>query len=70
MMNTEQILEQALQLNANQKFSIVNALLNSLDEPDATLEEIWNSEAEKRLQAYRSGKLRGIPMEQVFSDSQ
>lgn len=40
MINTEQILEQALQLNANQKFSIVNALLNSLDEPDTTLEEI------------------------------
>ena len=69
-MNTEQILEQALQLNVNQKFSIVNALLNSLDEPDATLENIWNTEAEKRLQAYRSGKLRGIPMEQIFADDE
>ena len=69
-MNTEQILEHALQLNANQKFSIVDALLNSLDEPDDTLEEIWNTEAEKRLHAYRTGNLRGIPMEQIFTDSQ
>lgn len=69
-MNTEQILEQALQLNANQKFSIVNALLNSLDEPDAVLEEIWNAEAEKRLHAYRAGKLRGVPMDQIFTDSE
>lgn len=69
-MNTEQILEHALQLNAKQKFSIVNALLNSLDEPDEVLEEIWNTEAENRLHAYRAGKLRGIPMEQIFTDSE
>ena len=69
-MNTEQILEHALRLNAKQKFSIVDALLKSLDEPDDALEEIWNTEAGKRLHAYRSGKLRGIPMEQIFADNQ
>lgn len=69
-MNTEQILTQALQLNANEKFSIVNTLLKSLDEPDSTLDELWNTEAQSRLQAYRAGKLRGIPMEEIFTDDE
>lgn len=69
-MNPEQIIEHALQLNANEKFSIVDALLNSLDKPDDVLEEVWNMEAEKRLHAYRSGKLQGIPMEQIFTENQ
>ena len=69
-MNTQQIINHALQLNANQRFTIVNELLNSLDKPDSQLEEIWQTEAQQRLQAYRGGKLRGIPMEKVFTDDE
>jgi putative addiction module component (TIGR02574 family) len=69
-MNTQQIINHALQLNASQRFAIVNELLNSLDKPDSQLEDIWQTEAEQRLQAYRAGKLRGIPMEQIFTDDE
>ena len=67
-MNTQQILTQALQLKASEKFSIIETLLNSLDQPDAGIDEIWNAEAEKRLLAYREGRLQGISMEQIFND--
>jgi len=47
---------------------IVEGLLKSLDEPDRKIDEIWAEEAKKRLKAYRDGKLKGIPMEEVFKD--
>jgi putative addiction module component (TIGR02574 family) len=67
-MSTKELLEEALKLKADEKFTIVEGLLRSLDEPDATLESIWAEEAEKRLKAYREGRLEGIPMEEVFKD--
>jgi len=53
-------------LKAEERFLIVEGLLKSLDEPDRKIDEIWAEEAEKRLKAYRDGKLKGIPMEEVF----
>ncbi|NWF35375.1 addiction module protein [Mariprofundus sp. KV] len=60
------VLKQALNLNPEERFLVVEGLLKSLDEPDAKLDAIWAEEAEKRLAAYRQGKLAGIPMEDVF----
>ncbi len=70
MMNTQQIVTQALQLKATEKISVIESLLNSLDQPDAKIEEIWNTEAENRLLAYREGRLKGISMEQIFTDNE
>ncbi len=67
-MSSKEILEQAMTLKPEERFIIVEGLLKSLDEPDRKIDEIWAEEAEKRLKAYRSGKLEGIPMEEVFSD--
>ena len=60
------LLEKALQLKPQEKFFIVEGLLLSLDEPDKKIDEIWAVEAEKRLFAYRNGKLKGIPAEKIF----
>jgi len=65
-MSTKDILERALQLRPEEKFVVVEGLLKSLDEPDEKLDTMWAEEAEKRLKAYREGKLIGIPMEEVF----
>ncbi len=67
-MNSQQILTEAMQLKASEKFSIIDALLNSLDKPDSEVNEAWSTEAEKRLTAYREGRLKGVPMEEIFSD--
>ena len=45
---------------------LVEGLIKSLDEPDKKLDEIWANEAEKRLSAYREGRLEGIPTEEIF----
>ena len=67
-MSSKEILEQAIALKPEERFMIVEGLLKSLDEPDRKIDEIWVEEAEKRLNAYRDGRLEGIPMEEVFRD--
>ncbi len=65
-MHSKDILAEALNLEPVEKFIIVEGLLRSLDEPDPGLDILWAEEAERRLQAYRDGKLKGIPIETIF----
>ena len=67
-MGSKEILELALKLKPKDRFTLIEGLLKSLDESDKKLDEIWAEEAEKRLRAYRSGNLEGIPMEAIFKD--
>jgi putative addiction module component (TIGR02574 family) len=67
-MVSKEILEQALQFKPEERLTVVEGLLKSLDEPDKKLDEIWAEEAAKRLKAYREGRLEGIPMEEIFRD--
>lgn len=65
-MSGKDVLEQALKLKPEERFAVIEGLLKSLDETDRKLDEIWATEAEKRLKAYREGKLEGIPAEEIF----
>lgn len=65
-MSTRDVLEMAMELKPEEKFLVVEGLLKSLDEPDTRLEDIWSEEAERRLQAYRTGSLKGVPMDEIF----
>jgi len=65
-MSTKELLDEAMKLKPEERFTLVEGLIKSLDEPDKRLDEIWAEEAERRLKAYREGKLEGIPMEEIF----
>lgn len=65
-MSTQDMLKQALQLDPQQRFELAEGILHSLDQPDPIMDAIWIEEAERRLAAYRVGKVRGIPAEDVF----
>ena len=65
-MSNIEILEQALKLRPEERYVVVEGLLNSLDIPDEKIDDIWAAEAENRLEAYRKGRLKAIPMEEVF----
>ena len=67
-MGTKQILEEALKLKPEDRFSLLEGIIESLDRPDKSLDEIWADEAERRLIAYREGRLKGIPMEEIFTE--
>ncbi|MCR4320679.1 MAG: addiction module protein [Candidatus Brocadiaceae bacterium] len=67
-MITKELLEEALKLKPEDRFTLVEGLIRSLDEPDKKLNDIWAEEAEKRIKAYREGRLEGIPMEKIFKE--
>jgi putative addiction module component (TIGR02574 family) len=65
-MSTRQILEEALRLKPEERFTIIEGLIRSLDEPDKEIDAIWAEEAEERLKAYREGRLEGISIDELF----
>lgn len=67
-MSAKELLDEAMKLKPEERFTLVEGLIKSLDEPDKTLDEIWAEEAERRLKAYREGKLEGVPMEEIFQE--
>ena len=67
-MSAKALLDAAMKLKPEERLTLVEGLIQSLDEPDTRLDEIWTEEAERRLKAYREGKLEGIPMEEIFKE--
>ena len=65
-MSNKEILKQAMKLKPEERFLLIEGLIQSLDEPDKNIDEIWAVEAEKRFKAYREGKLEVIPMDDIF----
>ena len=66
-MSNAELLQEALQLNPQERYIVVESLLKSLDIPDESVDTIWANEAENRLQNYRDNKVQTIPFEEVFN---
>lgn len=68
-MNTssQAIIEQAKQLTALEIIEVVDALLASVDKPDAEIDKQWATEAEDRLAAYRRGEIKALDLNQVLA---
>ena len=62
-----EVLEKALALSAQDRGTLIDRLIESLDEGPAEegVEQAWASEITRRVDQIRSGKARMIPMEEV-----
>jgi putative addiction module component (TIGR02574 family) len=58
---------QLLKLDARDRARLAELLLSSLDGKEADVEAQWVDEAERRLEALRSGVVAGIPADEVFA---
>ncbi|MBI2191850.1 MAG: addiction module protein [Planctomycetes bacterium] len=47
---------------------LLNVIYSSLERPDTAIDKIWYDEAERRLAAYKAGKVQGIPADQVLGE--
>lgn len=66
-MATNKIESEALNLDIQDRAKLAGKLLMSLDEPAASeVEQLWIDEAERRLDDFRSGKIQGVPANEVF----
>ena len=65
-MSKAELIEQALKLGAADRLMLVELLHESLDKPDPEIDRLWADEAQRRLVAYRAGKLGATDMATVF----
>ena len=68
-MNTtsQAIIEQTSQLSANEKIELIDALLASVDKPDAEIDALWAKEAEDRLAAYNAGAIKALDLNHLLA---
>ena len=65
--NLDEISAATMKFDLEDRARLAGKLLLSLDEPSSTeLERLWLDEAERRLEDFRTGKVQGIPAEDVF----
>ena len=55
---------EALKLRPVDKIHLTEVLLSSLDKPDELVEQKWVDESERRYKAYKSGDIKGVPLDQ------
>ena len=48
------------------KLKVVDYILMELDKPDPEIDRIWKEEAQKRWKAYKEGKAKTVPYDQVM----
>lgn len=66
-MSANEILSQAINLNPQEKYLIIESLVQSLNEPDKEIEKLWIEESQKRLKLYEDGELDTVSYDEVFN---
>jgi len=65
-MSANEIIKQAINLKPQEKYLIIESLVQSLNEPDKEIENLWIEESMKRLEEYDKGNLKTLSFEEVF----
>ena len=63
----EALSAQVVQLTPSERMEVVERILDSLDQPDSTLESLWAKEADDRLAAYRRGEIKTLALSEVIA---
>jgi putative addiction module component (TIGR02574 family) len=65
-MDSKNIIQNALNLTPAERLLIIEALSNSLNEPDKEIDKYWKEEVEKRYEAFIKGKHKSIPYDEIL----
>ena len=66
MLTVHDIYTNALSLNPREQAELVDKLIAQLDEPDNVLDELWKTEAERRIDAFDQGKISSVSLTEVL----
>jgi len=66
-MSLAKIIDEALHLKPQDRYIIIENLVNSLNEPNNEIDKVWIQESLKRLEAYRKGAMKTYSYAEVFS---
>jgi putative addiction module component (TIGR02574 family) len=66
----EQLESEALKLDRNERIILGQELLvSAMTQEETEIEKAWYDEAERRLAAYKAGKVKTYPADQVINDA-
>ena len=66
-MSTKELLDAAMRLNPEDRFALIESLLEAMGHPDKAIDAIWAKEAEKRLRAFEAGSIKAIPADEILA---
>jgi len=67
MHGTKEIIQEATSLPVEERAIVVDSLLRSLNVTDTEIDRQWVAVAKRRLVELRSGRVRAVPGDEVFS---
>lgn len=65
-MGLNEIINEALSLKPQERYMIIENLVQSLNQPNSEIDKLWVEESKKRLQAIKEGKLKTVSYNDVF----
>ncbi len=66
MITVKDIYQHALALKPQEQAELVDKLTAHLDAPDKTIDELWITESESRIDAYEQGQLQSVSLGEVL----
>ena len=66
MTNTARLIDEVSVLPIDERIVVVDSLLRTLNPINPEIEAAWVTVAERRREELRSGRVKGIPAEEVF----
>ncbi len=66
-MSLNEIIKEALILKPQERYLIIENLVQSLNQPNSEIDKLWIEESMKRVQAIRDGTLKTVSYEDVFA---
>ena len=67
-MGKHEIIDMALRLKAEERYEVVEKILQSLDKPDAEIDRVWAEEALHRARACDEGLMKTVSFEEVLGE--
>ena len=67
-MNTKTLINEAVSLPVEERAMMVDSLLKSLNQPESEIDKKWTEVAMRRLAELRSGRVAGLPANEVFAN--
>ncbi len=66
MLSKEELIDKAMDLPIEERVSVIDALIQSITPIDTEIDRKWIEVSRSRLEEMTSGKVKGIPGEEVF----
>ena len=66
-MSLNEIIDEALTLKPQERYVIIENLVQSLNQPNGEIDQLWIEESTRRVEAIQNGTLRTVSYGDVFA---